>query len=442
MKSIRHLLLLIMVLSLPVHAYELATHGRLTYEAYKRSMLKPDSDLLKDLSIKDIATFGTSYYDISGDQVAQREKNDFEQSAKRMPEEVDPISLPGWLLRGAIREDDVLFPDNGQPVDDPYNSNDVVRDNRVLHHFYDPVNDQGLSRWIPLSWLGVKKSPNWAIGSEDAISNQNSPESNRRNHFTVFDAREALYRALTGKGRNASGDEFDAALTKAERDKYWATLFRALGDIVHLVEDMAQPQHTRNDMHSGVPGFGHESVYEKYIDCRATGGPVEGIDNYQDYYINACGSLTYTGYATPVFTKYSDYFSTRDGSGKGLADYSNRNFFTAGTNLGNNNYSSPPNDRGQYTEERIDSLVFLRGNVTDTQAGGTANIRMTTVSAFDFFLGTYHAYSLNAYSCDDMADLLIPRAVAYSAGFIDYFFRGRIEAKSARHMDTTERSLT
>jgi len=44
-------------------------------------------------------------------------------------------------------------------------------------------------------------------------------------------------------------------------------------------------------------------------------------------------NLTYDGYATPVFTRYSDYFSARDGSGKGLADYSNRNFFTAGTNL-------------------------------------------------------------------------------------------------------------
>ena len=119
-----------------------------------------------------------------------------------------------------------------------------------------------------------------------------------------------------------------------------------------------------------------------------------------------------------------------------MADYSNRNFFTAGTNLGSNNYPSPPNDRSQYTEERIDNLVFLRGNVTDTQAGGTANIRMTTESAFDFFLGTYRRYSLNAYNYDDQAKLLIPHAVAYSAGFIDYFFRGRIEAEDAHYTDT------
>jgi len=81
-----------------------------------------------------------------------------------------------------------------------------------------------------------------------------------------------------------------------------------------------------------------------------------------------------TGSATPVFAKYSDFFSTRDASGKGLADYSNRNFFTAGTNLGSNPYSSPSNDRGRYTEERIDNLVFLRGDVTDTQTGEVKNI--------------------------------------------------------------------
>lgn len=131
-----------------------------------------------------------------------------------------------------------------------------------------------------------------------------------------------MYRALTGKGRNATGGEFDAAPTKAERDKYWATLFRALGDIVHLIQDMGQPQHTRNDQHAGkFPEFltGHASVYEKYIDCRVKGGPVEEISRYQDYYIYNCDPLTSPEYAVPVFTKYSDYFSTRDGWHRALS---------------------------------------------------------------------------------------------------------------------------
>src|SRR3989344_875174 len=122
-----------------------------------------------------------------------------------------------------------------------------------------------------------KRAPDWASGTNDVFNQPNTPENGRRNHFTVFDAREAMYRALTGKKK----DNTDAGLnnqpaTEADRKAYWATLFRALGDIVHLVEDMAQPQHTRNDPHAGKGGpiaeavlTGHKSLYEAYIETRA-----------------------------------------------------------------------------------------------------------------------------------------------------------------------------
>jgi hypothetical protein len=152
------------------YAYELATHGHMTYEAFKRSVLNPYPNdpndpqfLKKTLGIDNGANpFGNVYFDIAGNSIRERTSQPFEedQAAGRMPPNTEPLSVEGWLMRGAIREDDVLFPDNGQPVDDPYNSNDVVRDNRVLHHFYDPANNQALSRWIPLSWVGVKKAPN------------------------------------------------------------------------------------------------------------------------------------------------------------------------------------------------------------------------------------------------------------------------------------------
>jgi hypothetical protein len=51
---------------------------------------------------------------------------------------------------------------------------------------------------------------------------------------------------------------------------------------------------------------------------------------------------------------------------------------------------------------------------------------MTTESIWDSFLTT-KTYSLNRFNYDAMADLLIPRSVAYSAGLINYFFRGKID---------------
>jgi hypothetical protein len=49
------------------------------------------------------------------------------------------------------------------------------------------------------------------------------------------------------------------------RKSYAAKLFRSLGQIMHLLQDAAQPQHTRNDAHipSWIPG-GRGAPYETY----------------------------------------------------------------------------------------------------------------------------------------------------------------------------------
>lgn len=71
------------------------------------------------------------------------------------------------------------------------------------------------------------------------------------------------------------------------------------------------------------------------------------------------------------------------------------------------------------------------------QRVGPSNIRMTTEGMFDFWLvSTPPSYSLNRFNYDDQADLLIPRAVAYSAGLIDYFFRGKLDIRDASYSDT------
>jgi hypothetical protein len=73
-------------------------------------------------------------------------------------------------------------------------------------------------------------APIWATGVLGPFANPLSTGENasRRNHFTVLDAREAMWRALTG---------YDRALTtkvasgETARRGYWATAFRALGDV-------------------------------------------------------------------------------------------------------------------------------------------------------------------------------------------------------------------
>ncbi len=439
----------------PADAYELGTHGRLTFEAYKRSVIKADSSLLRELGVKDDSNpFGTTYYDVAGDQVRSREKHDFEESARRMPEEVDPLSVPGWLLRGAIREDDYVNHsllcriEAPNPQDDPYPD----PPDRPLSHFYDPVFDRQLTLSQPINaFLGHRqKAPDWATGAIDAFDRPNEPNASRRNHFTVFDAREAMYRALTGKSKGNT----DVAETKEERNRYWATSVRALGDVVHLIQDMAVPHHTRNDAHSGAcfPSIsGHASVFENYIEARATqSGDARERTQTLDPTIVTFPTLNYDNYPTARFTKYADIFSTarRDGveRGFGLADYSNRGFFSTGTNLGDNPYPLPSNNRNHYAEQVISvdprtgaKTAYLLDAVFDTLNPALRRLDVPKTKEgiwYDTLAGTVGStaaerfgYTLDQRIYDAQADLLIPRAVAYSAGLIDYFFRGRLEAQ-------------
>jgi hypothetical protein len=102
----------------------------------------------------------------------------------------DALKLESWLMRGAIREDDVPFV--------PFFTDDPVNAVRPLNHFYDPVHD------LPLTAGGRSngtklgnKNPDWALGTVNAFADANAQDGFRSNHYSVFDAREAMWRALT-----------------------------------------------------------------------------------------------------------------------------------------------------------------------------------------------------------------------------------------------------
>src|SRR4030095_4735638 len=65
------------------------------------------------------------------------------------------------------------------------------------------------------------------------------------------DARRLYYEALT---------EANAG----HREERWADLFRALGQIMHLVVDASVPEHTRNDPHP-LGGLTSTSSYEYWV---------------------------------------------------------------------------------------------------------------------------------------------------------------------------------
>lgn len=441
------------------NAYEVGTHSRLTESAYEKSVLAADALLERSLGVgtfiekNAVNPFGDKYYDISGSQIRTRAASSYVTLENRMPSQSDAFRLKGWLMRGAIREDDIpdyppFLGDN--PQDDP---NGKIA--RVLNHFYDPVNQSPLTvAGLP---LGID-APTWATGAEEAFGCPNCEDLNRRNHVTIRDARIAQWRALTGQDRFGNtaiapnGQPSDDSVRKA----YWATLFRSLGDVLHLIQDMGQPQHTRNEAHSPANGYSR-TVFEAYTEARATGGQFKCAGGAL---AQAIPPLNFGAYPVPGFSRYSEYFSTvpTDMNGvietaRGMADYSNRGFFTAGSNINNTDYVLPDPNPSAYSTSQSTltspcipagaTNELLSGSVSDTVTGefNVAPLVARGLWYVPAFPGVVQAagYSLSEDVYKSMGDLLIPRAVAYSAGLLNYFFRGRldIQIESYNQSDVT-----
>lgn len=407
-----------------VYSYELSTHARLSNVAFQRSILR-DPVFMLDIGLdpSDPAPFNDTYFDVSGSIVYERPRSAFEEGY--MPDAAKPLSISGWLMRGAIREDDWTGGPNPWVVD-PDLPVSIVR---VANHFFDPIYRRGLT-YITTGEM----APQWAMGSTDIFNQPNQPKIGRANHYSVFDAREAMYRALTGRSSDGSALSASGKSPKDIRKAYWATAFRSLGDVVHLVQDMAQPQHTRNDSHSGLPFGGEKSFYEKYIEKLALATPQW----------NPAGpfippkTLNYAGYPTPALSNYLAYFSSSKTDSyifdrKGLADYSNRSFFTIGKNFENLDYDYPRNF--PLTREACSDPTgiwwCLLADLPDS-LGNPPALRVPIASKSIWSRGAEattgsSVYTLTTRNYNAMADLLIPRAVAYSAGIINYFFRGKID---------------
>ena len=254
----------------------------------------------------------------------------------------EDFSSAGWFMRGAIREDDNTS--ETPKADDPGGVFD-----RVFGHFFDPVLNRGLT----VALLGTQpKAVDWALTESARV--QQIVGGTRANQFKVSDAREAMWRALTLKTGAWTDDVVPSGWNSlpstkdAIRKAYWATTFRALGDVVHLLQDMAQPQHTRNDAHSGrlcVPGTGcvggHASYFENYLAARTrTEGKFRLREGIGGIVLSSLeigiksDQLRYEGYPPPRFLTHEDYFSNGPNAiGKGLANYSNRGFYSFGTNI-------------------------------------------------------------------------------------------------------------
>ncbi|HKX05567.1 MAG TPA: hypothetical protein VJX71_23940 [Methylomirabilota bacterium] len=308
--------------------------------------------------------------------------------------------MEGWLVEGAIREDD--FP-------------------RFLNHFHNPL----ATAW---SQAGLGGS----VGQSAILWAQNPSQS--APSWSWQDARQSYVDALTRSAR-------------ADRDRGLAATFEALGRQMHLVQDASSPGHARNDPHILFN-------YETAIDGLRVREPAT-FERWRDGTPDTPGvpdpgwrSLDSNPLAPIAIARLVDtdrYIGTNPGVTTapliGLAEYTNANFFSEDRifteNDGNPQTRFPFPRRSSVVEQDVDVQVggtIVKRRYLVKNADGATGYRLATVG----FLRDYHrrfglslagfreSPALDETVYRDYAERLVPRAVTYSTALIDYFFRGRM----------------
>jgi len=222
-----------------------------------------------------------------------------------------------WIVKGSIDED---------------------ADPRYLNHFYDPTTGKGL----------------------DGIYDSAKQWSQNQNGFI-----------------GATGDYSEKAILENYKQSDLSRAYQGIGHILHLIQDMAVPAHTRNDAHAN--GDPYEKWSQQY-------GKVN-LNKVPQY--NASSDLT----------KVFDDIST----------YSNNNFFSKDSII---NPNFVKKETIKVNEEDI-TYGYCRDNLNNE----FVCLREIKTPTNNYYEIDENRIGINYWN------LLHPKAVGYSAGTIDYFIK-------------------
>ena len=163
-------------------------------------------------------------------------------------------------------------------------------------HFFNPLNGQGLSTRINT----FISSPDWILGDRGAPDHQ----------FTWDLARTDFLRASIDPD-------------KAVRKQRWGLVFQKIGHVIHHIQDMAQPQHSRNDAHCGAncAYIYPAAFYEAFTQDK--------YDGVVRQFVNSSYPVVYPSPSKAINSTRAFW----SGEGRGMADFSNANFVSSGTNF-------------------------------------------------------------------------------------------------------------
>ncbi len=277
--------------------------------------------------------------------------------------------LEKYLLDGVRREDDPP---------------------RWMNHFYDPIYNRGLSqdgKIEPLYQLGDwQESKLWA---------QDGGNQNRIQYSPVI-------ATILSSIQSGKIEKFfpTADFTWNEALRYWIqgdkemAMF-TLGHVIHLIQDVSVPDHTRNDPHPG------DSPYENYSAQYTLSNPdlslVQNIKNTKPAELSDLNS----------------YFDQ-------MATYSNNNFYSKDTIGIQSGYSMPQPDSYEPLKNGRQNEYYI---INNDKNGNNYLLALQKSNNNNLILNYKNNIIINDAKIElSYWSLLSKKATQYSAGVINLFF--------------------
>ncbi|RMH60068.1 MAG: hypothetical protein D6679_00005, partial [Candidatus Hydrogenedentota bacterium] len=358
------------------------------------------------------------------------------ETAVRLHREINAVGI--FNKRNFITEDvngDFLEFDAGEWIVKGVQDEDVLKPliQRSARHFYNPVDNSGL--------LDFSSSLNWALLPTIPFGADND--------FNLPSAREEYVAALTTTAPSA-------------RNSHFGAFYYRVGMLMHLVQDLTQAEHVRDDQHLtllnlGTSKFVEGGFLEKYAAAQSVPGVLAKVK-----------ALGIPVDQPKTFPEFADFWEDRpseraDGNGTdcsgGVSEIVNCNFFSPDTirPLGDEEYPHP-----RYPDD-INENPVLPGELTYLSFTVPNKIPVQTVKGpylthKNFFLGPspmklaragYYSFEIakkiqvaagvpplnviKAYDAswlishdviDDYITVQWPLAVRASAGVLEFFFPG------------------
>jgi hypothetical protein len=308
-------------------------------------------------------------------------------------------TVAGWIYYGEEKEDAGNLPQE-----------------RSARHFHNPLkilSEAGLIRWIPF----LQQFQSSIVWAQDGVEQEMRAEGD----MSWQKIRFYYYNALI-----FPDEEIRHAL--------FGRMFKGLGHQMHLIQDMSNPEHTRNDNH---PFISIESWAEEHNNdiikgfCQTPRFPNVDLKTFIED--SSTGKKLFPiARLTDADVYVSGNPIPSDTMQQGLAEYSNANFFSDDTifsidfpypSLINADISKiftkinteyKPDEKGVYLPK------------TNNGDPITHFLRLPYLTKYST-QALLHLSYLDYLCYKDYTSMLIPRAVGYSAALINYFFRGEIE---------------